>query len=60
MAFLLNLRDLLASLEMAVDHVIEACSQVECLTETDCMTVLKEENDQPGNLKKYMRDFSCY
>ena len=32
------LRDLRARLEMAVDHILEACSRIECLTDTDCTT----------------------
>ena len=28
--------DLRAKLEVAVDHILEACSRVECLTDTDC------------------------
>ena len=31
-------RDLRARLEMAVDHILEACSRIECLTDTDCTT----------------------
>lgn len=31
-------RDLRARLELAVDHILEACSRVECLTDTDCTT----------------------
>merc|ERR1719210_2845509 len=30
--------DLRARLELAVDHILEACSRVECLTDTDCTT----------------------
>merc|ERR1719270_2690625 len=30
--------DLRARLEMAVDHILEACSRIECLTDTDCTT----------------------
>ena len=36
--FLQILRDLRARLEMAVDHILEACSRIECLTDTDCTT----------------------
>ena len=39
MHFLVSLsRDLRARLELAVDHILEACSRVECLTDTDCTT----------------------
>lgn len=31
-------RDLRARLELAVDHILEACSRIECLTDTDCTT----------------------
>ena len=40
-------RDLRAQLELAVDHVIEACSEVECLTDTDCTSVMSESDSQP-------------
>ncbi len=40
-------RDLRARLEMAVDHVIESCSEVECLTDTDCTSVMSESDSQP-------------
>ena len=42
--------DLRARLEMAVDHVTEACSEVECLTDTDCTSVMSESDSQPEYL----------
>jgi len=34
---------------MAVDHIIAACSEVECITDTDCTTIVTELDGQPGN-----------
>lgn len=34
----LFIRDLRARLELAVDHIFDACSHVECATDTDCST----------------------
>jgi len=42
-------RDLRARLEMAVDHIMAACSEVECITDTDCTTIVTESDGQPGN-----------
>ena len=46
-------RDLRARLEMAVDHILEACSRIECITDTDCTTTStsstasEDGSDQP-------------
>merc|ERR1719210_781757 len=45
--------DLRARLEMAVDHILEACSRIECITDTDCTTTStsstasEDGSDQP-------------
>lgn len=45
------LRDLRARLELAVDHMLDACSTVECLTDTDCSTSMASEAEtQPEYL----------
>ena len=30
-----------------MDHVTEACSEVECMTDTDCTSVMSESDSQP-------------
>ncbi|TRY70760.1 hypothetical protein TCAL_04878 [Tigriopus californicus] len=43
--------DLRARLELAVDHMLDACSTVECLTDTDCSTSMASEAEaQPEYL----------
>ena len=50
---LFSFRDLRARLEMAVDHILEACSRIECITDTDCTTTStsstasEDGSDQP-------------
>uniref|UniRef100_A0A0K2T746 RUN domaincontaining protein 1like [Aplysia californica] n=1 Tax=Lepeophtheirus salmonis TaxID=72036 RepID=A0A0K2T746_LEPSM len=38
--------DLRARLEISVDHVLETCSQVECITDTDCTSIVSSENPE--------------
>ena len=51
-------RDLRARLELAVDHILEACSRFECITDTDCTTTSnsstasEDGSDQPEFLMK--------
>ena len=44
LVYFINLRDLRARLELALDHILEACSRVECLTDTDCTTMSQSTN----------------
>ena len=38
-------RDLRARLELAVDHLLDVCCQVECKTDTDCTSVASSSGD---------------
>ena len=50
--FLFSRRDLRARLELAVDHMLDACSQVECVSTT---TGLSSTDDEPEFLMKSPR-----
>ena len=45
--------DLRAKLEVAVDHILDACSRVECLTDTDCTSRTGSATQGKFSYEKY-------